>query len=115
MIGRRGGRAGAGDLDQRILIQRLTYTPDGAGGQVGTVVDVARPWAKVVTLGVREQLRADQLAPQGTVRFTIRHRPDLTTDDWIIYRGDRYNIRGFVDGGTRDLLMDIDAERGVAD
>ena len=49
------------------------------------------------------------------MRFTIRHRPDLTTDDWIIYRGDRYNIRGFVDGGTRDLLMDIDAERGVAD
>lgn len=80
-----------------------------------TELVIAAVWAAAAPLSGRETDRAQQLAPTATYRFTIRNRAGLNEHDWIVWQGERYNIRAILTNGRRDLYLDIDAERGVAD
>jgi SPP1 family predicted phage head-tail adaptor len=108
--------AGAGQMDQRITLQRLVKAPDGAGGYAESWADYAmnpRPWANVIAKAGRENMTEGRIAAQFTVLFEIYNRSDVIETDRILWDGVAYNIRGIRREGMRDQRLVIEAERGV--
>lgn len=106
-----------GRMDQRITLQRLVITGDGAGGQVETWTDFVRdpcPWANVIAKAGREGMVEGRVTATFVVLFTIWNRPDIEPRDRIVWRDVPYNIRGIRDEGGRALRLVIEGERGVA-
>jgi SPP1 family predicted phage head-tail adaptor len=103
-----------GEMNERIGIVRETRTPDGAGGQTLTLSTIANLWAHVRPRSGREMERFDRLNASGLYLFVIRYRTDLEESDRIFWRGEFYNIRFISQGSGRNLYLEIDAERGVA-
>lgn len=104
----------AGDLDQRITIQRETRTADSYGGAALSWVEEATVWAGVRPLSGRERADLGEVEAPANYRFTIRRRAGLTEAMRISWGGALYNIRFIADPGPRSLYMTIEAERGVA-
>ena len=100
----------AGQLDQRIELQRLTRTDDGYGGYVETWTTYASVWANVRPLSGRERYQAQQTQANANYRITIRYRSDVLDADRIVWRGQALNIRFRADGGPREQWLPIDAE-----
>jgi SPP1 family predicted phage head-tail adaptor len=105
-----------GDMDQRITLQRLVKSPDGAGGYTESWASLPRapcPWAKVTAKSGRESMVEGRIAAQFTVTFEIYNRDDVIDTDRIMWQGAPYNIRGIRREGGRKLRLVIEAERGV--
>jgi SPP1 family predicted phage head-tail adaptor len=105
-----------GGMDQRITLQRLVKSPDGAGGYTEGWASLARdpcPWAKVIAKSGRESMVEGRIAAQFTVTFEIYNRDDVIETDRIMWQGAPYNIRGIRREGGRKLRLVIEAERGV--
>lgn len=105
-----------GRMDQRITLQRLVKTPDGAGGYAESWANYATnpcPWAKVTARAGRESMVEGRMAAQFTVLFEIYNRSDVVETDRILWDGVPYNIRGIRREGGRKLRLVIEAERGV--
>lgn len=103
-----------GELDQRIILQRETLADDGMGGSTVALNTVATVWAKAIPLAGREGMRAARLDAAHSYTFVIRYRADLRESDRILWEGAAYNIRAIARHGGRELYLEIDAERGVA-
>lgn len=105
-----------GRMDQRITLQRLVKTPDGAGGYRESWANYetnACPWAKVMAKSGRESMVEGRIAAQFTVLFEIYNRSDVVETDRILWQGTAYNIRGIRREGVRPLTLVIETERGV--
>lgn len=108
---------GAGALSERITLQRLVRTPDGAGGTVTEWQDFERnprPWAEVRAKSGREAVVEGRIAATFVVLFTIYNRSDVNETDRIVWNGVVYNIRGIRRESGRALYLVIEAERGEA-
>lgn len=106
-----------GKLDQQITFQRSVDTADGAGGVTRAWANLATDatvWAKVTARAGRESLDEGRMTASFVKLFTVHNRDDLTELDRIIWNGENYNIRGIRREGGRNLLLVIEAERGVA-
>lgn len=100
----------AGDLDQRIELQRLTRMPDGGGGYSEEWTTYAQSWANVRPMSGRERYQAQQTQANANYRITLYNRADIDPADRILWRGKVLNIRFLADAGPRDLYLTIDAE-----
>ena len=108
---------GAGQMDQRITLQRIVEVSDGAGGVTRAWADfhsVPCVWAHVRAKAGREVLNEGRVNATYVVVFTIYNRSDLTEMDRIVWNEQPYNIRGIRREGSRALRLTIEAERGVA-
>jgi head-tail adaptor len=105
------GKAGA--MDQRVTLRRLARTPDGGGGVTEAWADLATVWAAVSFKGAREGLDEGRVNASQMTTFEIYAR-DVTELDGLVWNGDFYNIRTVRRYGERNLMMWLDAERGVA-
>jgi SPP1 family predicted phage head-tail adaptor len=108
--------AGAGAMDQRITLEHLVKSPDGAGGYRESWVEFdndPQPWAHVMAKAGRESMTEGRIAAQFTVLFEIYNRCDVSETDRIVWQGTPYNIRGIRREGGRALRLIIEAERGV--
>lgn len=106
-----------GKMDQQVTLQRLTRTPDGAGGTTeawGNLASNPNVWANVTAKAGREGMTEGRVTATFTVLFTIYNRRDLDPRDRIIWQDVPYNIRGIRDEGGRAKWLTIEAERGVA-
>lgn len=109
-------RTTIGAMDQRVTLQRIVRTADGAGGIVEAWEDFTdRPtvWANVIAKAGSESMIEGRMTATFTVLFTIHNRRDIEPRDRIIWQGVAYNIRGIRDMGGRELRLVIEAERGV--
>jgi SPP1 family predicted phage head-tail adaptor len=103
-----------GNLDQLITIKRETRTTDGMGGDTVALVDVAANlWAHVRPRTGRELAKHDRVEAPAMYLFKIRNRSDILDSDRIVWNGATYNIRAVLTEGTRDMYLEINAERGV--
>jgi SPP1 family predicted phage head-tail adaptor len=75
----------AGDLDRRIIIQRLTTGESPSGEPIETWNAVATVWAKVEQQSGREFFATAQEVSERKTVFRIRYMPDLTVLDRVIY------------------------------
>ena len=105
-----------GNMDQRIKIKRKVLTDDGFGGRTETQTEVLSAWADVDANSGRESQRFERLHAEATYLFTIRKRKDVEVRDADIieWQGVDYNIRFRADLGTRQMYLQMTAERGVA-
>jgi SPP1 family predicted phage head-tail adaptor len=103
-----------GEIDQRVVIQRLTLTPDGSGGNVKSWTELATVWCHVRPKSGRESVGSDRVEGSASYLFVIRYRAGLRDSDRIVWKGVSYNIRAIHDRSGRRLYLDLEAERGVA-
>jgi len=104
---------GAGELDQRVTLQRPDSAPDGRGGVTKGWSDIATVWARVRPISGRERAAAGQIEAAATYRVTIRRRTDITADCRIVWQGIVMNIRSVPASGSRAMWTVIDCEAGV--
>lgn len=106
----------AGELDQRITIQRRDDAQDGYGQTVEAWTDVCRCWAKAQPLRGRELFAAQQTQEQSEVRFVIRYRPDLDAAMRVLWRGQPHGITAPpIDVGARREWLELMCSTGVKD
>lgn len=82
----------AGDLDRRILIQRVTISESESGGQIETWNELATVWAKVEQQGGREFFATVQVISERRVVFRIRWIDGLTVLDRVVCDDEVHNI-----------------------
>ena len=106
----------AGELDQRVELQKEVRVSDGQGGFTREWQAQATVWAQVRPLSGNERAHSERLAAEGGYRVVIRNRDDVN-EAWRVYWIDReigMNIRFSGDPGKRDLYRTMECDRGVA-
>lgn len=66
-----------GELDKRIIIQKLTTSQDDNGFPLETWIDHKTLWSGVSNLSGREYFSAMAVQMENTVKFKIRYFKDL--------------------------------------
>ena len=85
----------AGKLRHRVSLQRPEQAQDAGTGAVTTTWrEVARVWASIESLSVREFIAAQSGVSEVTARITIRHQPGIHAGMRIVHGGALYNIHG---------------------
>ena len=92
---------GAGDLRDRIEIQRATDVPDGAGGATRTWATFVTVWAKATPTGGKEGLIAGTLQQVQGWRVQMRFRADVTAAERFVLGGRPLNILSIEDPDRR--------------
>ena len=104
----------AGQLNQRIQLERDVTTTDDGGGKTTEPQVYASLWCYVREKSSRELIEAQGVASTASKIFVIRFRAGILASDRIIWRGDRYNIRTQPDPNAREAFLELEAEIGVA-
>lgn len=82
-----------GDLRRRISIQNRQLGPPKTGVDIThTFVELRKPWAAVRTLTGNNIFAGVNLDRTPTHIFYIRFYEGLTAEDWVVYKGERYDI-----------------------
>ena len=103
-----------GELDQRITIMRDVETPDGYGGNTTAPTLIHTLWALVRPISGNEITDYDRINAKAKYLFVVRYPIDILDSDRIEWEGTSFNIRLRKEPKGRDLYMQIEAERGVA-
>jgi SPP1 family predicted phage head-tail adaptor len=104
-----------GQMRNRIVLQTLSTSSDGAGGQSASFGTATTVWAKVENLSGSESIFGDQLRGTNSYRFTIRYYSALTEKYRISYNSKTFNIsyvQDLVEG--REKFQVVLATEGVA-
>lgn len=106
----------AGDLTERVTVERAVTTDDGAGGQTVDWQPVPpNLWAKVRPVKGRETEDMGRRATVETYLIVIRYGPSVTTLDRLVWSGKQLNIRAAQDrdGDRRWLTLECEAGLGT--
>ena len=103
-----------GELDQLIAIEEQVLTPNGSGGNSVAWQTKGDIWALVRPLSGKEVTDYERVNAEARYLFVVRYPADITDSDRIIWEGTAFNIRVRKAPKGRDLYMQIEAERGVA-
>ena len=98
----------AGDLDQRVTVERLQGGFDELGQPLpDTWAPLFTCWAAVEPLVGREYIAAQAAQSEVTARIRMRFRPWMTAQDRVIHDGKTYNIVSVIDvrSGHRELVL----------
>ena len=97
----------AGQLNQRVTIERLTETEDKYGDSTSEWVTAATVWAAVEPLVGREFMAAMQAQASVSTRIRMRYRPGVTPADRVTHEGRVYGIESVIDvrAGHRELVL----------
>lgn len=96
---------GAGDLRERVTIQKATVVRDAFGGEVLTWADAETVWAAVRDYSSREPLLADRLVMLVGYEVTIRSGVEVTHQDRLSWRGKVLAIEGVAPRPAEGLLV----------
>ena len=97
----------AGQLDQRIVIERLVEGYDELGQPINDWLPIVTTWAEVSPLVGREFIAAQAAVSEITARVRLRYRPGITTADRIVHDGTVYGITSVADvhSSRRELVL----------
>lgn len=97
----------AGQLDQRVTVERYTSTEDELGQPIEAWAPLFTCWAAVEPLNGREFFAASTTLSETTTRVRIRYRPGLTVVDRINHDGVLYDIQAIINpkSGDRELVV----------
>jgi SPP1 family predicted phage head-tail adaptor len=110
----------AGDLRNKIYIQRLTLVPDDMGGFEKTWTTIATPKARVRGLTGTEHWEAQRVHPGNLKRVIIRWRGDdyqapyYTEADRIMFQNREHGILTVMDIENHQKWLQIDMLEGRA-
>jgi len=93
----------AGDLDQRVVIERRMQGQSPSGQPIDEWVSLGERWAAVEPLQGREYFAAAQIATaEVTARIRLRYFPGLLASDRVVHRGDVYDIQTVINPKSRN-------------
>ncbi|MCZ2406971.1 MAG: phage head closure protein [Burkholderiales bacterium] len=97
----------AGQLDQRVTVERLQGGVDELGQPIESWAPLFTCWAAVEPLTGREFIAAQAAQSEVTARIRMRYRPWMTAQDRVIHNGTIYGIESLVDvrSGHRELVL----------
>tara|TARA_R110000868_G_scaffold12110_7_gene58721 strand:- start:14429 stop:14752 length:324 start_codon:yes stop_codon:yes gene_type:complete len=104
----------AGQLRERVTIERPMRVSDGTGGESVSWAELGEVWAQVVSLTGSEVTQAERDEARGRFTVTIRHREDVSAAMRLVWRGKVLNIRSLRDPDGRRRWLAVSAEGGVA-
>jgi SPP1 family predicted phage head-tail adaptor len=104
----------AGMLRHTVALERLTKTPDGAGGFVKAWNSLASVKAYMKVSSGSEQFSQDRLNAVQRVRAYIRYRSDLLPNDRLVFQGKNYQIRNINNLEFKNKYLELDLDSGVA-
>ncbi len=104
---------GAGDLDQRVSLQRAERVRDGAGGASTSWSSYATVWAMVRPMTGRERENASREEALTGYLVVIRYRGDVLESDRLLWDDRTLNIR-FLKRRGRAAFLEIEAEMGAS-
>lgn len=89
----------AGKLNKRITITAPGTASKNAYGEnaSATPTTIARVWAEILAVGVREINVAKAFGATVNTKITIRYRADLKKTYRVVYGSRSFNINGWVD------------------
>jgi SPP1 family predicted phage head-tail adaptor len=90
-----------GNLRNRVTLQQLTRTDDGAGGYTETWTGVATVWADVYPLKGNERYEAQQVQANLSHRVTIRYRTGVEPSMRLLYGTRTLTIEAVIDPEER--------------
>ena len=104
----------AGKLRSAITIERLTLTPDVAGGnaQLWLVNKSLKSFIKPMSGG--EFLHSQRLEARLTHRVFIRYIADILNTDRVVFNGRNFQIRAIINIEERNKWIELHCEEGVA-
>lgn len=105
-----GKEPGAGELNERVTIQRRTVARDAIGGQIETWQVRAQLWAKVQPMSAGEQYRRQQIQAKADWKLTIRYNGDVLPSDRVSWRGHTAEIRGILNPDMRRRFLELSCE-----
>lgn len=104
-------------MRERIAIKVNSYAKDDLGANIPTATTLTTVWAKVQPLRGNELKDIGRLAAKQMHLIIIRHRTDLTTDNFIVWEsrtGDiTLNIRSIQNRDERGQFLFMECEEGV--
>lgn len=105
-----------GSLRKRVKIQAYADTQTGVAQVLNTYTDIAEVWANVKQLTGIAVTKFKNIGSNVTHQITIKHRSDVTSEQWILYDGNRYRIRNIQDAGDEkkrflSLLTELDTKK----
>ena len=98
----------AGDLDQRISVERLSGGVDELGQPLpDTWAPLFTCWAAVAPLTGREFIAAAAAVSEVTAKIRLRYRPGVLGTDRVIHGSTTYGIEAAIDvrSGNRELHL----------
>lgn len=97
----------AGQLDQRITVDRLEQGFDEIGQPFTSWAPLFTVWAAVEPLAGREYIAAAAAQSEVTTRIRLRFRPGVTSADRVSHEGREYNIVSVIDykSANRELVL----------
>ena len=87
----------AGQLDQRVTVERFSSTEDELGQPIETWAPLFTCWAAVEPLTGREYLAAQAAVSEVTARIRMRFRPWMTAQDRVVHNGTVYGLEAGLD------------------
>lgn len=87
----------AGQLDQRVTVERYTSTEDELGQPIEAWAPLFTCWAAVEPLTGREYLAAQAAVSEVTAKIRMRFRPWMTSQDRVVHNGTVYQIQSVID------------------
>lgn len=103
-----------GELTERVIFRREVRTSDGMGGSELSWQDISTRWALVRPMSGRERLAADKVEASSNYLIVVRAPCDVREKDIAVWAGRELNVRFVKRRGSRSLLLEIEAEMGVA-
>jgi len=103
-------------LREPVTFQRLTRTPDGAGGfaEAWAAITGAPTRAMVKPMSGGERFQSQRTEATSTHKVVVRYFADLTEVDRAVVRGRAYQVRFINNVDFDDKWLEISAEVGVA-
>ena len=101
----------AGELDQRVTLQRREQGEDEAGQPFDAWVNVATVWAAVRPLRANDLIRADALTNIMDVKVTLRYRPGITSAMRVQHGTDTYLIESVANVNSANREVELLCKR----
>ena len=103
-------RMNIGRLNKRVDIMGYVTSKDEMGQSKQSLQKLATVWADIKPMRGSELYEVGRLQSKMTHRIYIRYLPDVTTSNWIVYNGKRFNIVSVVNPDYENKYLEIYAE-----
>lgn len=105
-----GSEPTAGDLRERVTIQRVATTRDAIGGLIETWSTLMTVYAKVAPMSAGEQYRRQQIQAKADWKVTVRYVNTIAPADRIVWRERTFQIKGITNADMRRRFLDLACE-----
>lgn len=99
----------AAALKRRIVIEKLTLTPNSTGGQVSSWSTFATVWASIEPKTTDERFFAQRIEPLTTHYVRMRYLAGVLASMRIVYSGRVFQIKSVINVNEESQFLEIKA------